>query len=120
MLEFEWDVRLKPLLDGAGAVQLDPATGARDYYYDYMQSGDRATIIHTLISHTTVKHASLYSQLGLPSYDPNCSTDPSPSWSTFQDFYVRRGIEERKVDVANYVELSFVNHALELLGRAVS
>jgi NitT/TauT family transport system substrate-binding protein len=91
--------------------------GARDYYYGYMQNGDRGPIIQTLINHTTVKDASLYSQLGLPSYDPNCSTDPSPSWSAFQDFYVRRGIEERKVDISKYVDFSFVNHALEVLGR---
>jgi hypothetical protein len=58
------------------------------------------------------------SVLGLPSYDPNCSTDPAPSWVAFQDFYVRRGIEERKVDMAKYVDFSFVNRALDLLGRA--
>ena len=92
--------------------------GARDYYYGYMQNGDRGPIIQTLINHTTVKDAGLYSQLGLPSYDPNCSTDPTPSWSAFQDFYVRRGIEERKVDISKYVDLSFVTHALEVLGRA--
>jgi ABC-type nitrate/sulfonate/bicarbonate transport system substrate-binding protein len=92
--------------------------GARDYYHGYMQGGDRDSIIHTLIAHTTVKDTSLYSQLGLPSYDPNCSTDPTPSWSAFQDFYVRRGIEERKVDISQYVEFEFVNHALEVLGRA--
>jgi ABC-type nitrate/sulfonate/bicarbonate transport system substrate-binding protein len=92
--------------------------GARDYYSGYMQSGDRAAIIQTLINHTTVKDANLYGQLGLPSYDPNCSTDPTPSWSAFQDFYVRRGIEERKVDISKYVDFSFVNHALEVLGRA--
>jgi NitT/TauT family transport system substrate-binding protein len=92
--------------------------GARDYYYGYMQNGDRGPIIQTLINHTTVKDANLYSQLGLPSYDPNCSTDPTPSWSAFQDFYVRRGIEERKVDISKYVDFSFVDHALEVLGRA--
>jgi NitT/TauT family transport system substrate-binding protein len=93
--------------------------GARDYYYGYSQAAqaERAPIVQTLVSHTTVKDLSLYSQIGLPSYDPNCSTDPSSSWGAFQDFYVKRGIEERKVDISKYVDYGLINHALELLGR---
>jgi ABC-type nitrate/sulfonate/bicarbonate transport system substrate-binding protein len=96
--------------------------GARDYYTVFNQSqsqaqGDRGPIIQTLTSHTTVKDTNLYSQLGPPSYDPNCSTDPTASWSVFQDFYIRRGMQERKVDISKYVDYSMINRALEAMGR---
>ena len=92
--------------------------GARDYYFGYSQGqADRASIIQSMVTHTTVKDPNTYNQLGLPSYDPNCSTDPSPSWSAFQDFYVKRGIEERKVDISRYVDYSLINRALDQLGR---
>ena len=33
------------------------------------------------------------------------------------DFYVKRGIEERKVDISRYVDYSLINRALDQLGR---
>ena len=91
--------------------------GARDYYYGYSLGQDRASIVQSMVTHTTVKDPNTYTQLGLPSYDPNCSTDPGPSWSAFQDFYIKRGIEERKVDISRLVDYSLINHALDVLGR---
>jgi NitT/TauT family transport system substrate-binding protein len=92
--------------------------GARDYYNGFLQSqNDRSAIIQTLINHTTVKDPNLYAQLGLPSYDPNCSTDPTPSWTAFQDYYVRRGLQERRVDISRYVDYTMLNRALDQQGR---
>jgi NitT/TauT family transport system substrate-binding protein len=91
--------------------------GARDYYTAMQPQNDRGPVIQSLIKHTTIKDPNQYAQIGLPSYDPNCSTDPIPSWSAFQDFYVKRGIQEHSVDMTAYVDFSLIDHALELMGR---
>lgn len=91
--------------------------GARDYHTAMQGQNDRAAVIQSLINHTTVKDPNLYAQIGVPSYDPNCSTDPIPSWAAFQDFYVKRGIQEHSVDMTPYVDFSLIDHALDVMGR---
>jgi NitT/TauT family transport system substrate-binding protein len=92
--------------------------GARDYYFGFMKGqGDRAAIIQSLINHTSVKDPKLYDLIGLPSVDPNANVDPTPSWSVFQDFYVARGFQQHKVELEPYVDFSYINHALDVLGR---
>ena len=91
--------------------------GARDYYSGFMQGNDKSAVIQSLIKHTTIKDPNQYAQIGLPSYDPNCSTDPIASWAAFQDYYVKRGIQERSVDMTPYVDFSLIDHALDLMGR---
>jgi NitT/TauT family transport system substrate-binding protein len=92
--------------------------GLRDYYHAFnKKDGDKAPVVQALVNHFTVKDPALYDVIGLPSMDPNASTDPTPTWSEFQEFYLRRGITQRKVDLARYVDFSLVNAALEKLGR---
>ena len=91
--------------------------GARDYYSGFMLGNDPNAVVQSLITHTTVKDPKQYAQIGLPSYDPNCSTDPIPSWGAFQEYYVKRGIQEHTVDMAPYVDFSMIDHALDLMGR---
>jgi hypothetical protein len=52
-----------------------------------------------------------------PTPPPSSSTDPTAIWSVFQDFYLRRGVQERKVDISKYVDYSMINRAVEVMGR---
>ncbi|MBV9329496.1 MAG: ABC transporter substrate-binding protein [Chloroflexi bacterium] len=91
--------------------------GQRDYYHALNKRDTDATpVIQSLTAHTLVKDPSLYQVMGLPSLDPNGAMDPSV-WDPFQDFYVRQGILERKIDLTPYLDTSLVNAALERLGH---
>lgn len=105
--------------DGVRHFAIAYLRGLREYYHAFNKkdSGDRASIIQSLISHTPVKDPALYDVIGLPSFEPNGAVDPTPSWSVFQDFFVKQGLQQRKVDVSKYVDLSFINAAIDRLGR---
>ena len=92
--------------------------GARAYYFDWMlKQGDSASVVQSFVTHTTIKDPTLYDKIGLPSVDPNVSTDPIPSWSVFQDFFVRQGLQERKIDLVQYVDFTLLNNSLSTLGK---
>ena len=91
--------------------------GLRDYYHAFNKhDGDRAQVLESLIAHTPVKDPALYDVMGLPSVEPNGAMNP-PSWDAFQDFYIRLGIQQQKVDLSRYVDQSYLNNALDRLGR---
>jgi NitT/TauT family transport system substrate-binding protein len=91
--------------------------GARAYYQDWMKQGDRAAVAQSFAGHTAIKDTALYERIGMPSVDPNLLTDPTESWNVFQDFFVRQGLQEQRIDLARYVDFSLVNAALDKLGR---
>jgi NitT/TauT family transport system substrate-binding protein len=105
--------------DGARHFAIAYLRGLRDYYHAFNKkdSADRAPIIQSLIAHTPVKDPALYDVIGLPSFEPNGAVDPTPSWGVFQDFFVKQGLQQRKVDVAKYVDFAFINSAIDRLGR---
>lgn len=91
--------------------------GVRDYYHAFnKRDGNRAPVLESLIAHTAVKDPALYDVMGLPTFEPNGAMNP-PSWDTFQDFYIRLGIQQQKVDLSKYVDLTYLNYALDRLGR---
>jgi NitT/TauT family transport system substrate-binding protein len=91
--------------------------GMRDYYHAFnKKDGDRAQVLESLIAHTPVKDPALYDVMGLPAVDPNGAMNP-PSWDAFQDFYIRLGIQQQKVDLSRYVDVSYLDNALDRLGR---
>ena len=92
--------------------------GARDYAAGRApDSPGHAAILQSLTRHAAVRDPRLAEQIGLPSIDPNGELNPAPSWSAFQDFYLRRGIQDARVDLAEYVDFSLVENALAVLGR---
>jgi len=92
--------------------------GARDYYHAINKGdADKAPIIDVMVNHTPIKDKALYATIGLPSINPNADVDPTPSWSEVQDFYIRRGIQKNKIDLAKYIDSSYVNAALDRLGK---
>jgi NitT/TauT family transport system substrate-binding protein len=92
--------------------------GLRDYYHAFNKNdGDREPVVQSLVKHTTLKDPAQYSVIGLPSVDPNAAVDPAPSWGQFQDFYIKRGIQQHKVDLSKFVDFSLINAAVERVGR---
>jgi NitT/TauT family transport system substrate-binding protein len=91
--------------------------GARAYYYDWMMKGDPSAVVQSFVTHTTIKDPSLYDKIGLPSVEPNVSTDPTPSWNTFQEFFVRQGLQEQKIDLSKYVDFTLRDNAVNTLGK---
>ena len=91
--------------------------GARGYYTDWMKGGDKASVVKSFVAHTAIKDPDLYDKIGLPSVDPNVLTDPTTSWNVFQDFFVKQQLQEQKIDLSQYVDLSMVNAALTLVGK---
>ena len=97
--------------------------GVRDYYVGLTRTpGGREAIIRSLAAHTDVAAGDprLDEQMGLPSVDPNAEANPTPSWSVFQDFYLRRGIQDTRIDLAEYVDFSLVDNALQEIGRSAA
>lgn len=103
--------------DAAARFVVAYVRGTRAYYQDWMKGGDRASVAKSFATHTLIKDVSLYDRIGMPSVDPNALTDPSASWSVFQDFFVRQGLQDQRVDVSKFVDLSLVNAGLDKLGR---
>jgi NitT/TauT family transport system substrate-binding protein len=92
--------------------------GARDYAAGQApDSPGRAAMLQSLARHANIRNPSLYEQIGLPGVDPNGEVNPAPSWSVFQEFYLRRGIQDTRIDLSEYVDFSLVENALVVLGR---
>jgi NitT/TauT family transport system substrate-binding protein len=92
--------------------------GARDYAAGRApDSPARGAMLQSLARHANIRDPRLYEQIGLPGVDPNAELDPAPSWGVFQDFYLRRGIQDAPVDLAAYLDFSLVENALAALGR---
>lgn len=92
--------------------------GARDYAAARApDSPGRAAMLQSLARHAGVRDPRLYDQIGLPGVDPNGEVNPAPSWSVFQDFYLRQGIQDAPVNLSAYVDFSLVENALAVLGR---
>jgi len=98
--------------------------GARDLYLPlYKSQGSMDDVLKTLTHFTAVKDPAQYQSLvaakAIGDYDPNGG--PLSSWpqraADYQDFFVRMGLQKQKVDVANVIDQSFLNYALQRLGR---
>src|SRR4051812_25364936 len=91
--------------------------GMRDYYHAFNKGdGDRAAVVQSLVNHTVVKDAALYDVMGMHTVDPNGALNPA-SWDQWQEFYLRVGVQPQKVDLSRHVDLSYLDAALDRLGR---
>ena len=91
--------------------------GLRDYYHAFnKRDADRAPIIQAMVNHTPVKDPNLYEVIGMQSVDPNAMIDPA-SWDVYQDYYVNSGTSLQKVDLNMFIDRSFLNAALDRVGR---
>jgi NitT/TauT family transport system substrate-binding protein len=91
--------------------------GQRDYYRAYVQNeGDKDEIVRMLVAHTAIKDPGLYARMGMHAVDPNGGMD-ARSLDEYQDFFVRVGTQQRKVDLNRLVDRAYVDYALQRLGR---
>jgi len=94
--------------------------GQREYlaaFIDGTNPGGKDAIIQILAKHTAIKDPKLYLSIGLSSGDPNGGFDVNVL-NEFQDYFVKNGTQQKKIDAAQVVDMSYANYAAQLLGRA--
>ncbi len=91
--------------------------GVRDYYRAVqLNDGGRDDIVQILIKHTPVKDPNLYGRLLTSPVDPN-SAMPEQPLNELQDYYLRTGAVQQRVDVRQVLDPSYTDYALGRLGR---
>jgi NitT/TauT family transport system substrate-binding protein len=91
--------------------------GQRDYYRAIVRGeGGREEIVESLIRHTPVKDAGLYARMGMHAVDPNGAMDERVL-DDYQDYFVKVGTQQRKLDLGRVIDRSYVDYALQRLGR---
>jgi NitT/TauT family transport system substrate-binding protein len=91
--------------------------GAR-LYNDAFFKGDPATkqrVIDILVKNTTVKDPALYNSMPMPGIDPNGALNLE-SLDADQEWWVGAGYQQRKVNLDEVVDTSFLRAAVERLG----
>ena len=91
--------------------------GQRDYYRAIvLDQGGREEIYESIARHTPVKDLALYPRMGMHAIDPNGAMDERVL-NDYQDYFVRMGTQQRKLDLGRIIDRSAVNGALDRLGR---
>jgi len=93
--------------------------GARDYYRAFVSNENpagREEFYQVLMKHTAVKDPALYPLMGWSGVDPNGGLDER-MLDLMQDYLLQRGTIREKLDVSRVVDHSYVEYALERLGR---
>jgi NitT/TauT family transport system substrate-binding protein len=91
--------------------------GQRDYWRAFVRDeGGRDDIIRILTQYTRIKDPAQYASLGWHGVDPNGALD-ARVLDEMQDYFVRVGSQADKLDLSRVVDLQYVNHAVERLGR---
>ena len=94
--------------------------GLRDYYHAFFKKDvDKGPMVQALINHTPVKDPALYETIGLGGVDPNGTLDPQTlgTWDVLQDYFVKTGLQPKKVDLGRYLDQSYLMKAVATLGR---
>jgi NitT/TauT family transport system substrate-binding protein len=93
--------------------------GLRYYYHAFVKNdrpADRAEIFEILTRYTPTKDASRYAALGMHGVEPNGELSERMLQEVEQTFQAMGAIQE-PVDVSKIVDRSYVDYALERLGR---
>jgi NitT/TauT family transport system substrate-binding protein len=92
--------------------------GLRDYYKAFVKNeGDRGPVVAALVNHTPIKDPNMFNVIGMHSVDPNGTLNVE-TWDPFQDYFLKRGLQNTRLDLSKYVDQSYLNAALDRLGRA--
>ena len=90
----------------------------RDYHKAIdLNQGGRDQVVQTLIAHTAIKDPKQYERIGLGPVDPNGTFDLKVL-DGLQDFFLQAGALQQKADVSKLVDQSFVDKAVQQLGKA--
>jgi len=91
--------------------------GQREYYRVFMQNeGDKDEVIRVLTKYTLLKQPEMWHRVGVSRVDPNGAIDET-ELGLEQDYFLRVGAQAQKVDLDKLVDRSYVNYALQRLGR---
>jgi NitT/TauT family transport system substrate-binding protein len=94
--------------------------GLRDYHHAFFKKDiDKGPMVQALINHTPVKDPALYDQIGLGGVDPNGRLDAQTlaTWDVLQDYFVKINLQPKKIDLSKYLDQTYLNKAVEMLGR---
>ena len=92
--------------------------GVRDYNDVFKRNGDRDDVTAILTRQTAVKDAALYRQMGFAYIDPNGDVDEESLAEQLQ-WYRGRGTVQSDVNLKEAIDTSFVQYALQQLGRYI-
>jgi NitT/TauT family transport system substrate-binding protein len=91
--------------------------GHRDYWQATRGSAaDREAMVPVFTSYTAVKDPALYARMMWPSVDPNGALDRQ-SLDAVQDYYLKMGTQQERQDLGRMIDPTYVNYAIERLGR---
>jgi NitT/TauT family transport system substrate-binding protein len=90
--------------------------GARDYIEASKSDRGREEMIPVLTKYTGLKDPALYARISWPTLDPNGYLDPQVL-DTMQDYFLKVGTQQEKQDINRVVDPSYMNYAVERLGR---
>jgi NitT/TauT family transport system substrate-binding protein len=90
--------------------------GHSDYYHAFMAKDvDKSPVVQILAAHTPIKDPKLYDTIGLASVELNPKMDTA-SWEVLQEYFVKIGLQTNPVDLARYVDNSYIERAAQRLG----
>ena len=90
--------------------------GIRDYNEAFTSGARRDEAIQTLTKHTTIKDPAVFEQMTLPGLNPNGHLNLESIMAT-QEFWQRLGLMSAVVPAEQFVDHSYVDYALGVLGR---
>lgn len=90
--------------------------GVRDYTDAWHKNKDKEEIIEILMKHTVLKDKSLYEKLNWVNMDPDGRVNVK-SLEEEQDWYAKNYMLKQKTNLAEMVDMKFVDHAVEQLGK---
>ncbi|MBV9119132.1 MAG: ABC transporter substrate-binding protein [Chloroflexi bacterium] len=94
--------------------------GQREYYAAFLGNtnpGDRDAIIQILTKYTALKDPKLYQGMGMSGADPNGDGVDLKIVGEFQDYFIKAGTEKQPIDPAQLVDPSYMNYAVQKLGK---
>lgn len=91
--------------------------GQRDYYRAVIKDeGGKEELYQILSQYTPIHDLSLFPRMATHDVDPNGELDPR-TIDEQQDYYVRFGTQQQKLDLSHMLDSSYAQYAVERLGR---
>jgi NitT/TauT family transport system substrate-binding protein len=91
--------------------------GQRDYYRTIVHNeGDKAELIRILTKYTLLKQPEIWQRVTMSRVDPNGAVD-DVELALEQDYFLRAGAQAQKVDLDKLIDRSYIEYALQRLGR---
>jgi NitT/TauT family transport system substrate-binding protein len=91
--------------------------GQRDYYRAFIKhESSRDELVPILTKNTNIKDPDLYARMGTHGVDPNGAIDLAVL-DELQTYYLRYGTQQQRVESAKAVDTSYIDYALQRLGR---